>query len=101
MVNLDKDKWLEAMNQKIESMHSNSVWTLVDAPEQNMPIGCKWIYKRKKWADGQVETYKARLVAKGFTQREGIDNDETFYPVAMFKSIRILLTIAAHYDYEI
>ena len=40
-------------------------------------------------------------MAKGFTQREGIDYDETFSPVAMFKSIRILLAIAAHYDYEI
>lgn len=51
--------------------------------------------------DGKVETYKARLVAKGFTQKEGIDYEETFSPVAMLKSIRILLTIAAHFDYEI
>ena len=48
MVDLDKEKWLEAMDLEIESMHSNSVWTLVDAPEQIIPIGCKWIYKRKK-----------------------------------------------------
>ena len=46
-------------------------------------------------------TYKARLVAKGYRQRQGIDFDETFSPVAMLKSIRILLAIAAHYDYEI
>ena len=46
-------------------------------------------------------TYKARLVAKGYSQRQGIDYDETFSPVAMLKSIRILLVIAAHYDYEI
>ena len=67
MVDLDKEKWLEAMDLEIESMHSNSVWTLVDAPEQIRPIGCKWIYKRKKGDDGQVETFKARLMAKGFT----------------------------------
>jgi len=48
-----------------------------------------------------VVTYKARLVAKGYRQRQGIDFDETFSPVAMLKSIRILLAIAAHYDYEI
>ncbi|GAB2283344.1 hypothetical protein Dimus_039591 [Dionaea muscipula] len=51
--------------------------------------------------DGKVETYKARLVAKGFTQKEGIDYEETFSPVAMLKSIRILLSIVAHLDYEI
>ena len=48
-----------------------------------------------------MQTYKARLVAKEFTQKEGIDYEETFSPVVMLKSIRILLSIAAHYDYEI
>ena len=52
-------------------------------------------------SDGKVETFKARLVAKGFTQKEGIDYEETFSPVAMLKSIRILLSIAACLDYEI
>ena len=51
--------------------------------------------------EGNVITYKARLVAKGFRQKQGIDYDETFSPVAMLKSIRILLAIASHYDYEI
>ena len=51
--------------------------------------------------DGNVHTYKARLVAKGFRQTHGIDYDETFSPVAMLKSIRILLAIAVYYDYEI
>ncbi|KAL3523497.1 hypothetical protein ACH5RR_016331 [Cinchona calisaya] len=51
--------------------------------------------------DGNVHTFKARLVAKGFKQTHGIDYDETFSPVAMLKSIRILIAIAAYYDYEI
>ncbi|KAL0291589.1 UNVERIFIED_CONTAM: Retrovirus-related Pol polyprotein from transposon TNT 1-94 [Sesamum calycinum] len=65
------------------------------------PVGCKWVYKRKIGADGEVTTFKARLVAKGYTQRPGVDFEETFSPVAMAKSIRILLAIAAWYDYEI
>ena len=51
--------------------------------------------------DGKVETFKARLMAKGYTQKEGIDYDETFSLVAMLKSIRILLSITAHFNYEI
>ena len=52
-------------------------------------------------ADGKIETYKARLVVKGFRQRQGVDYEETFSLVAILKSIRILLTIVAHYDYEV
>ena len=59
------------------------------------------VFKKKTNIDGNLHTYKARLVAKGFTQTHGIDYDETFSPVAMIKSIRILFAIAAYYDYEI
>ncbi|KAL8101041.1 hypothetical protein AgCh_033067 [Apium graveolens] len=51
--------------------------------------------------DGKVHTYKTRLVTKGFKQIHGIDYDETFSPVVMVKSIRILLATTAYYDYEI
>ena len=65
----DLDKWLEAIKSEIDSMYSNQVWILVDAPEDMTPIGCKWVYKKKIEADGQVETYKVRLVAKNFRQK--------------------------------
>ncbi|KAH9705859.1 hypothetical protein KPL70_012033 [Citrus sinensis] len=101
LIDRDVEFWKKAMNQEMESMYSNKVWELVEAPNGVKPIGCKWIYKRKRGVDGRVETFKARLVAKGFTQKEGIDYEETFSPVAMLKSIRILLSIAAMLDYEI
>ncbi|KAL0430624.1 UNVERIFIED_CONTAM: Retrovirus-related Pol polyprotein from transposon TNT 1-94 [Sesamum radiatum] len=65
------------------------------------PVGCKWVYKRKLGANGEVMAFKARLVAKRYTQRPGVDFEETYSPVAMANSIRILLAIAAWYDYEI
>ena len=58
----DKEKWLEAMNQEMESMYSNSVWELVDPPEHVRSIGCKWIYKKKRGIDGKIETFKARCL---------------------------------------
>ncbi|KAK9042849.1 hypothetical protein V6N11_071204 [Hibiscus sabdariffa] len=97
----DSEKWLGAMRSKMDSMSDNQVWTLVEPPEGIKPIGCKWVFKKKTDMDGNVQTYKGRLVAKGFRQIHGIDYDETFSPVAMFKSIRILLAVAAFHDYEI
>ncbi|XP_028236711.1 uncharacterized protein LOC114416027 [Glycine soja] len=97
----DCNKWQKAMESEIESMKINKVWTLDEALKDIKPIGCKWVYKKKIGADGKVETYKTRLVAKGYRQQEGIDYDETFSPMAMLKSIRILLAIATYYDYEI
>ncbi|KAL0439582.1 UNVERIFIED_CONTAM: Retrovirus-related Pol polyprotein from transposon RE1 [Sesamum latifolium] len=78
----------------MDSMDSNQVWTLADPPKGVKPVGCKWVYKCKLGADGEVTAFKARLVAKGYTQRPGVDFEETYSPVAMAKSIRILLAIA-------
>ncbi|KAK9020300.1 hypothetical protein V6N11_054789 [Hibiscus sabdariffa] len=97
----DSEKWLEAMRSEMDSMSENQVWTLVEPPEGIKPIGCKWVFKKKTDMDGNVQTYKGRLVAKGFRQIHGVDYDETFSPVAMIKSIRILLVVAAFHDYEI
>ena len=89
------------MASKIESMYTNQVWNLMDPLEGIKPMGCKYVYKRKRGVDGKMETFKARLVAQDYTQREGIDYEETFSPVAMIKSIRIFLSIRASLDYDI
>ncbi|KAJ9547195.1 hypothetical protein OSB04_019738 [Centaurea solstitialis] len=93
-------KWKEAMDNKIQSMYDNQVWTLVDQTPDRKTIGHKWIFKKKTDMEGNVHTFKARLVAKGYTQTQWVNYDETFSLVAMIKSIRIMLAIAAFYDYE-
>ena len=40
-------------------------------------------------------------MAKGFTQKKGVNYEDTFSPIETLKSIRILLSIVAHYEYEI
>ena len=75
--------------------------TLVDIPEGRKPVENKWVFKKKTNADRNVTVYKARLVAKGFRQIQGVYYDEMISPVAMLKSIRILLAVAAYFDYKI
>ncbi|GKD33855.1 retrotransposon protein, putative, ty1-copia subclass [Tanacetum coccineum] len=82
-------------------MKDNEVWELVELPPDAKTVGHKWLFKKKTDMDGAVHTYKARLVAKGFTQTPGIDYEETFSHVADIRAIRILIAIAAFYDYEI
>ena len=77
-------------------MASTGTWGLVDLPPDHKVIQCKWVFKHK--VDG---CFHARLVAKGFTQIHGIDYSETFSPVARFKSLHLLLAIAALEDWEI
>ncbi|GJU23661.1 retrotransposon protein, putative, ty1-copia subclass [Tanacetum coccineum] len=101
MLDLESNKWIDAMNAEIQSMMDNMVWVLVDLPPGCKTVGSKWLFKKKTNKDGIVHVYKARLVAKGYTQLYGVDYEETFSPVADIRAIRILISIAAYYDYEI
>ena len=73
----------------------------MDLTDGVKPIGRKWVFKLKTDKDENVSVYKARLVTKCFKQIHGIDYEERFSPIIMIRSIRIILAIAAYYDYEI
>nr|GEU32999.1 hypothetical protein [Tanacetum cinerariifolium] len=101
MLDSESNKWIDAMNAKIQSMMDYMAWVLVNLPPGRKTIWSKRIFKKKTDMDGIVHTYKARLVAKGYTQLHGVNYEETFSPVADIRAIRILISIAAYYDYEI
>ncbi|KAA0026286.1 gag/pol protein [Cucumis melo var. makuwa] len=64
MEDVDKDEWIKAMNLELEFMYFNSVWDLVDQLDGVKPIGCKWIYKRKRGANGLLTDIKQWLAAQ-------------------------------------
>ena len=62
-------------------------------PIRKKTNGVKVVYNLKKNAKGEIERYKARLVVKGYSQRQGIDYDEVFAPLARLKIIQLLIYI--------
>ena len=89
------------MEDELRSMSTNKVWDLVEIPDRVKLVGCKWVYKTKCDSKGKVERFKARLAAKGFTQKEGIDYNETFSPMSTKDSFRIVIALVAHIDIEL
>uniref|UniRef100_A0A5S6Q626 Reverse transcriptase Ty1/copia-type domain-containing protein n=1 Tax=Trichuris muris TaxID=70415 RepID=A0A5S6Q626_TRIMR len=91
----DAVHWRRAMEEEMNSLHENSVWTLVDLAPGKKVVDTRWVFCVKTKADGTVAKYKARLVAKGYVQRPGIDYGETFNPVVRFDTVRTILSIGA------
>ena len=97
----DWPKWEEAINAELKSLEDAHTWNVVEHPKNTNVVSCKWVFKIKKNAAGEIDKYKAHLVVRGFTQQYGVDYDETYAPVARLASLRLILAIAARQDWDI
>ncbi|KAM1503465.1 hypothetical protein ACFX15_027859 [Malus domestica] len=93
--------WMKAMQAELDMIEKNNTWMLVDRPSSKPVIGVKWVYKTKLNLDGSIQKNKARLVAKGYSQKPGIDFNETFAPVARLDTIRTLIALAAQKEWQL
>ncbi|KAI0992740.1 hypothetical protein K3495_g15445, partial [Podosphaera aphanis] len=76
-------QWKQATNEEFRSLKEKGAIKIIprtELPQGRKPMKCKWVFKKKFRADGSIERWKARCTAKGFTQRQGIDYNETFAP---------------------
>jgi len=96
----DSKEWEKAAKAEYDALMRNKTWAVEPLPKGRTAIDSKWVFKVKRDREGKIERYKGRLVARGFTQRPGIDFDETFAPVAKAVSVRAILALVAAEDLE-
>ena len=84
------------MKKEIKSLYERKVWDLVDLPKGHQSIKGRWIYAVK--SNGHK---KACFITKGFTQVFKIEYEITFSPIARFKTLWLLLSLAVLYDWEL
>jgi hypothetical protein len=93
-----REQFLEAMRVEVSELESHKCWDVVAAtvvPEGAKVLPTMWVFKIKRFPDGQVHRFKARLVVRGDFQVEGEDYDEKYAPVVPWSTVRLLLSIAA------
>nr|GFA91661.1 Gag-Pol polyprotein [Tanacetum cinerariifolium] len=88
--------WIESMQEELYQFDRLDVWELVDRPLCTHVINLKWLWKNKRDEENTVIRNKSRLVAKGYAQKEGVDFEESFAPVARLEAVRLFIAYAAH-----
>ena len=83
------------MMEEYRTIMKNDVWEVVIRPKEKSTVISKWIYKINNAAYGSIKKYKARFLERGFTQKEGVDYEETFAPIARYTSMRTIISLAS------
>ena len=97
----DASKWHDAAFEEFNALLENGTFEPVQLPAGRKAIGCRWVFKLKRLADGSIDRYKARLVAKGFSQRPGLDFSQVFAPTARWAALRAIFALSAIEDLEL
>ncbi|GJU79084.1 retrovirus-related pol polyprotein from transposon TNT 1-94 [Tanacetum coccineum] len=93
--------WIESMQEELHQFDRLDVWELVDRPLCKNVINLKWLWKNKRDEENTIIRNKSRLVAKGYAQKEGIDFEESFAPVARLEAVRLFIAYAAHKSFTV
>jgi hypothetical protein len=93
-VALADPNWCTTMEDEYGALMSNGTWELFAWPRGSNVVTGKWVFTHKLRVDGSFDRYKARRVLRGFTQRPGVDYDETFSPVVKLATVRTVLATA-------
>nr|GEY07553.1 retrovirus-related Pol polyprotein from transposon TNT 1-94 [Tanacetum cinerariifolium] len=88
--------WIESMQEELHQFDRLNVWELVDRPLCTNVINLKWLWKNKRDEENTVIRNKSRLVAKGYAQKEGVNFEESFAPVARLEAVRLFIAYGAH-----
>jgi hypothetical protein len=98
---LSNPAWRGAMEAALKSIEDNVTWSPSSLPKGHRAIGMKWVFKVKRDPTAAVVKHKARLVAKWYSQRQGVDFDEVFAPMARMETVRLILALAVHNKWEV
>lgn len=94
-------EWRDSMSEECDAIMGIQTWELVDLLENKVSIGSKWLYKFKFKADGSIDKYEARLATQGYSQKEGIDYEDTFSHVAKLNTIRVMIALDTKHNWKI
>nr|GEZ37958.1 hypothetical protein [Tanacetum cinerariifolium] len=93
--------WIESMQDELHQFDRLDVWELVDRPLCTNVINLKWLWKNKRDEENNVIRNKSRLVAKGYAQKEGVDFEGSFAPVARLEAVMLFIAYAAHKSFTV
>ena len=98
---IDANLWKSVVEDELLTLNANYVYDTIQIPKGVTLITSKPVFYITCDQDRKIEWYKVRIVAWGFTQKEGVDYQKVFAPIANLDSIWIIISIAAKHNLEL